>query len=607
MLPLCDRACIDCPFVNICDFAGRSDGRYLCPGNFHCRVDGDALEYINNCSFSRSKFYSFNLSRSEIEFLLDWVMDVEDCGVKYVDLPRLVPIVSLENRDFIKFLDDLDVGAVIVPFTDLLRPRVFDEVVGLGVHGFLRFDGKVILSSIMPDKLIVSRDVWDLFFHAALVGGFDAVIGWDVPVYFDMPLYYCWVNLVKGLELTYWLHRLDLPVIALVKGNTPNQVKFSLDALQRMGFKNYALHASEYLMRFKFDPYARNILYKIAGEVDGWIESLLVLGVLRPESLRFICDVFMGVENLSFGGFSYYLDAKAFRLYLDEGVVDVSSRFLDCRCPICSRSNFRDLIEDVGLRAAHNLYQLKSMLDGGFMYEGELYDLIVGEGETALLISDVHGWTVESRFDDFIDFIRKISPTHLVLLGDIFDFKYGDPSTSQLDSLFNLLGEVNCTVHLAEGCCDGELNSLLRILDKLVFRGRHKSLASIEDELDSRILIEFYKLYRSAKSELTIKLPDNSVLVALHGHRLTLNPAEKLSVVKSLMLEYKASIDADWIVIGHIHRAFIDHENGLASTGCWQLPPRRLQRTVSREDLFKAILVDGDGNLSLIGERVGAV
>jgi len=593
LLPLCDRACTDCPFDDVCDLAGR--------------IDGNALEYINKCSLSRSKFYYFDLSGSEVDFLLNWIRDVEECSFKLVDLPRLIPIVSLENWDFIKFLDDLGVDAIIVPFTDFLRPRILDEVVRLGVHGFLGFDGKVILSSIMPDKLIVSRDVWDLFFHAALVCGFDAVVGWDVPVYLDMPHYYSWVNLVKGLELTYWLHRLDLPVIALIKGNTPSQVKFSLDALQRMGFKNYALHASEYLMRFKFDPYARNVLYKIAGEVDGWIESLLVIGVLRPKSLRFICDVFMGVEGLSFGGFSHYLDAEAFRLYLDEGVVDVSSRFLDCRCPICSRFNSKGLIRDVGLRAAHNLYQLKSMLNRGFMYEGELYDLIVGEGETALLISDVHGWTDESRFDEFIDFIRKVSPTHLVLLGDIFDFKYGDPSISQLESLFNLLGEVNCTVHLAGGCCDGDLNGFLRVLDKLVFRGRHKSLASIGDELDSRILIEFYRLYRSVKSELTIKLPDDSVLVAIHGHKLTLNPAEKLSVVKSLMLEYKASIDADWIVIGHIHRAFIDHEKGLASTGCWQHPPRYLQRTVSKEDLFKAILVDGNGNLSLIGERFGAV
>lgn len=109
------------------------------------------------------------------------------------------------------------------------------------------------------------------------------------------------------------------------------------------------------------------------------------------------------------------------------------------------------------------------------------------------------------------------------------------------------------------------------------------------------------------KSELTIKLPDDNVLIAFHGYKLTLNPAEKLSVVKSLMLEYRASINVDWIVIGHIHKAFIDHEKGLASTGCWQLPPRHLQQTVSKEDLFKAILVDENGNLSLISGDFGAI
>ena len=63
-------------------------------------------------------------------------MNVEDCGVKYVDLPRLVPIVSLENKDFIELLNELDVRAVIVSFTDLLRPKILMRLLSLVFMAF---------------------------------------------------------------------------------------------------------------------------------------------------------------------------------------------------------------------------------------------------------------------------------------------------------------------------------------------------------------------------------------------------------------------------------------------------------------------------------------
>ncbi|MCS7364578.1 MAG: hypothetical protein NDF54_03980 [archaeon GB-1867-035] len=53
-------------------------------------------------------------------------------------------------------------------------------------------------------------------------------------------------------------------------------------------------------------------------------------------------------------------------------------------------------------------------------------------------------------------------------------------------------------------------------------------------------------------------------------------------VIKTLR-QYKSTIEADWLIIGHIHRAFIDHENGIASTGCWQLPPTHLLGTISKK------------------------
>ncbi|MCS7365746.1 MAG: metallophosphoesterase family protein, partial [archaeon GB-1867-035] len=491
---------------------------------------------------------------------------------------------------------------------------VFRKVVDRGVHYFLRFDGRVLLSSVMPDELIVSGDVFDLFVRAAVAGCFDGVIGWDVPVYFDMPLYYSWVNLVKGLELTYRLCELDVPVIALVKGNTPNQIRFSLDTLERIGFRNYGLHASEYLQRFRFDARSRNILYRYADELGGRVDNLLVIGALRPDSLKFIHEIFSSVRNLSVCGLSYYLDARDYRLYLRGRVMNVSRKFLRCSCPGCGGVGGRRLLEDLELRVRHNLVQLKCLADGGTMYEGELYDLVVGEGERAVFVSDLHIWTVESRFERFLQFLGECRPDHLVLLGDVFDFRFGRPSIQPVKAFFNAVRRVGCTVHLVGGCCDGDVNSFLRALDKLAFQNVPPSLIYTAKknepggiDVRSKVLLDFYRFYRLVKDELMVKLPDDSVLLAFHGHKLVENPREKLEVARKLMTEYRVFRGVDWLVMGHIHRAFIDYDNGLAGTGCWQIPPRHLEGVVSKDDLFRAVLVDGDGNVKLIGVSLGSI
>ena len=598
----CDGGCVGCPFVGVCSYSGR----------FGCRVSGSALRGVDECLLCGFRFCFWDLSGGEVDSLVDWVGKAERRDVKSIVLPELVPIVSLRSGGLRGFLRDLGVDAVVVPFADLLDLGVFRLVVERGVHGFLGFDGIVVLSSIMPDELLVRDDVFRLFCWVAVACGFDAVVGWDAPVYVDMPLYWSWVNLVKGLELTYRLSYLDLPVIAMVKGNTSNQIRFSVDMLLRFGFRNFCVHASEYLGRLRFDGYARNVLYRFAGELAGRVESLLVVGGLRPSSLRFVREVFRCIEKLSVAGYSYYLDAVRHKLYVDDDAVDASCKYLACSCPSCVRFGSRRLAEDVHVRALHNFNQLKSMGERGFMHECSLYDLVIDWGEVALIASDVHGWTAESRLEEFARFILKVSPRHLILLGDVFDFRFGSPSISQLALLFDAVRRVKCSVHVVGGCCDGDLSGFLKALDELAYGQTHSSLifageAQLEANRTANVLLDFYRLYRRAKEELLIRLPDGRVALALHGHKVVLNPKEKLDVVKSAMLEYKASSHVDWLIMGHVHRALIDYERGIALTGCWQIPPEHLKGAVKMEDLFKAILVDRDGSLKLVGESFGSV
>ena len=580
---------------------------YYCAGNFHCLTPQPALEWVNECGLCNFKIYSFNLSEKEVYGLIDWLNSVPQLDVEEFELPRLVPIVSVRSGRSIELARRLGVEAIIVPFTDLLEPSILRSVVELSIHCYLKFHGKVILSSIMPDELLVSWDVWNSFYHLIEAGGFDAVIGWDVPTYRNLPLYYSWVNLVKGLELTYRLSEAGVPVIALIKGNTPRQVEFSISVLRRMGFKNYALHVSEYLAQLN-TLYARSTLYKIASEVRGKIGSLLVIGALRPWSMNYVSELFSGVEKLSIAGYSYYLDAERYRIYSGSRAINILDKYVCCSCPSCRGSNSKKLLVDTVLRALHNFNYL-SILDGGGQFKCEIYDLVIDRGESALIVSDVHVWSEGSKFNEFINYIYSVKPNHLILLGDIFDFKYGSPSIQQLYIFFTAIRELKCTVHVVKGCCDGELSDFLRVLDKLVFGDKHRSMSYIEDligeekiDFKSRALIDFYKLYRLAKSELTIKIPSGEVILALHGHQITLNPAEKFRLIRKWMLEYKNERSVDWLVIGHIHRAHIDYTKKIATLGCWQLPPKPMQKVVKKEDLFKAIKITGKGELVMEGE-----
>jgi len=112
-----------------------------------------------------------------------------------------------------------------------LSKNLIEKICSDGIHAFLGFDGKIMLSSIMPDRLLLRDEIFDLFYRVALLGGFDAVIGWDMPVYLDLPLRVSWVNLLKALNFTFKLCKLPIPVIGLLKGNSHSQIRFYLNNL----------------------------------------------------------------------------------------------------------------------------------------------------------------------------------------------------------------------------------------------------------------------------------------------------------------------------------------------------------------------------------------
>ncbi len=117
-----------------------------------------------------------------------------------------------------------------------------------GLHRMLKFDGKILISSVMPDADIVRRGAgW--FINAIKELEPDAVTTWDVPTYSDHPKRASLNWLLAGLEASRRMAlELDTPMIGLVAGADPHQVELSSRCLRAMGFEHQALACHELLL-----------------------------------------------------------------------------------------------------------------------------------------------------------------------------------------------------------------------------------------------------------------------------------------------------------------------------------------------------------------------
>jgi hypothetical protein len=117
-----------------------------------------------------------------------------------------------------------------------------------GLNRMLGFDGKILISSVMPDVDIVQRGVgW--FIDATKALKPDVVTTWDVPTYSDHPKKASLNWLLAGLEAARMMAlELDTPMIGLVSGADLPQVRLSSTCLRAMGFEYQALACHELLL-----------------------------------------------------------------------------------------------------------------------------------------------------------------------------------------------------------------------------------------------------------------------------------------------------------------------------------------------------------------------
>jgi hypothetical protein len=165
-------------------------------------------------------------------------------------MPRLIPLVNpLDERTFAHRQLDGVFPMVAVQLWKLVRSGpAYRTAVSKGLNRMLKFDGMILISSVMPDADIVGRGV-DWFIRVIKELKPDAVTTWDVPTYSDHPKRASLNWLLASLEGARRMSlELDTPMIGLVAGADLPQVELSSTSLRAMGFEHQALACHELLL-----------------------------------------------------------------------------------------------------------------------------------------------------------------------------------------------------------------------------------------------------------------------------------------------------------------------------------------------------------------------
>jgi hypothetical protein len=296
-----------------------------------------------------------------------------------------VEIPSLNRRPMVKigfqgFVPEIDVAdsrswfwkygvelpEIFVPLWQiLLNDEILKKALSRGLHDYLGFNGRIYLSTVMPDELIDKLETKDYF---KLIGDLkpDATMVPDNYTYVDDPLFLSWSQTIRLVSFANDFINLDIPLIGLVKGANPLQVDWAIRKQVEMGYVSFAMPAREL--------FEDNLLGDILPDTImslRWVSKrtrkeleLLIYGIghrLKHKDIN------------SYSNLSWFLEAKHGCYYKNGWPYDLRDptiRFEECDCEICKGLMPQEIIDlmlndkEAGFRelVLHNLLDVKRVL-----------------------------------------------------------------------------------------------------------------------------------------------------------------------------------------------------------------------------------------------------
>jgi len=345
----CGASCYACPYY-----------RVLCPGCITriCLVDRcirgtsyTGITYPN--TFCRLRAYC--VVGKGVRPEPEPPPEVKTKSMARAGLPRFTPIIStLDRRSW--FWDAFPLPAICVRLGELmLNKGALRAASEKGLHDFLGYGGKIVLSTVMPDEVIDKLKPEDYLKAIADLRPDVAMIP-DNYTYIDDPLYRSWSQTVRLVRYAGAFLDLEIPMLGLIKGAISKQVSWSIEKLAQMGYSSFAMPVRELIAQDLLDGPLTTALYtfKKAGA--------------KPEFIFYGCSHrIWRVKEAGYITLSWYLNAK--RGLYDTGVKARSVTYPDlkyvgCECDVCKGARPYDIMYDVHRLSLHNLLQQKARLEG---------------------------------------------------------------------------------------------------------------------------------------------------------------------------------------------------------------------------------------------------
>ena len=279
-----------------------------------------------------------------------------------VGFPKLAPEVDLtdERSWFWRYGAEFD--AIFTPLWQLLvNEDMLSEASRSGLHDYLGFTGRILLSTVMPDELIDKLDR-EQYFRLIKDLRPDATMVPDNYTYVDMPLYQSWSQTIRLVTLANDFLDLDIPVIGLVKGAIAQQYVWALRKQVEMGYVSFALPSRE--------------LFKQGLLGGAMMSARYVFERSRPDAELLFYGLAYPVRRVkaSYSNLSWFIEANRAHIFGNGRLHDIADPEISsekCDCEACRGRTPTELVdlqsnhdEYVRTLAHHNLLDLKKVLSG---------------------------------------------------------------------------------------------------------------------------------------------------------------------------------------------------------------------------------------------------
>jgi hypothetical protein len=284
--------------------------------------------------------------------------------MKRVGFQKFVPeIDATDNRSWF-WKKGIEFPEIFIPLYQLLgNKEILAKASSKGLHDYLGFDGRIFLSTVMPDELIDKLRTENYF---QLIKDLkpDATMIPDNYTYVDDPLFLSWSQTIRLLSFAKDFLELNIPLIGMVKGANLLQMQWLIQREVEMGYVSFAMPTRELIRDHLLGdslPYVLRIL-RDQKQVNF---ELLLYGIGHKLKYR----------QLSYSNLSWFLEAKH-GSYFKNGVPyllsDPEVRFKECNCEACRGRMPQDIIDlwlkdkeqALSILALHNLLDMKRTLAG---------------------------------------------------------------------------------------------------------------------------------------------------------------------------------------------------------------------------------------------------